>query len=80
MTRKSTPAAGTNITREHRKTFRALTSNRFGNFVLFSCFVNGEPSAAICALHRDGDNFRITPMFVAVTAKMRLNDHSGDAI
>ena len=40
----------TNITAEHRAAFEALTSGRFDNFALFSCFVEGEPAAAIRAL------------------------------
>ena len=50
----------TNITTEHRKAFEALTSGRFNNFALFSCFVNGEPAAAIVAVNRDGEEYTIT--------------------
>ncbi|MDE0103042.1 MAG: hypothetical protein OXN89_11740, partial [Bryobacterales bacterium] len=31
----------TNITAEHRRAFEALTSGRFDNFCLVSCFVDG---------------------------------------
>ncbi len=34
----------TNITEEHRRAFTALTSGRFHNFCLVSCFVDGEPT------------------------------------
>jgi hypothetical protein len=68
---------GTNITDVHRRAFNALTSGRFDNFALFSCFVNGSPTAAIAAITRDGDSFDITPLFVAVTGDMRLTDHDG---
>ena len=51
----------TNITEKHREAFNALLSGGVGNFALFSCFVNGEPSAAI----------------VAVTPGMELKDHDG---
>ena len=43
----------TNITAEHRAAFEALTSADFENFALYSCFVNGEPAAAIVAINRD---------------------------
>ena len=37
----------TNITAEHRTAFEALVSGDYANFALLSCFVNGEPAAAI---------------------------------
>ncbi len=33
----------TNITDEHKRVFEMLKSGEYGNFALFSCFVNGEP-------------------------------------
>ena len=41
----------TNITAEHRAAFEALTSGRFGNFALFSCFLDGEPAVSIVAVN-----------------------------
>jgi len=67
----------TNITPEHRAAFEALTSGDFDNFALFSCFVNGDPAAAIVAVNRDGDEYQITPLFVSVTASLDLTDHDG---
>ena len=67
----------TNITKEHRDAFEALTSGRFDNFALFSCFIAGEPAAAIVAVNRDGEDYPITPLFVAVTPGMVLTDHDG---
>ncbi len=43
-------ASLTNITAEHRSAFEALTSGDYANFALFSCFADGQPSAAICAV------------------------------
>ena len=40
----------TNISEEHRRAFDALTAGKDGNFVLCSCFVSGEPAAAIAAV------------------------------
>lgn len=65
----------TNITAEHRAAFEALSSGSFNNFALFSCFVNGEPAAAIVAVNRDGEEYVITPLFVSVTASLQLTDH-----
>ena len=67
----------TNITAEHRAVFEALTSGRFENFALFSCFVDGEPAAAIVAVNRDGEDYSISPLFVALTPGMVLTDHDG---
>lgn len=67
----------TNITAEHRAVFEALTSGRFDNFALFSCFVEGEPAAAIVSVNRDGEEYIISPLFVALTPGMTLTDHDG---
>ena len=67
----------TNITAEHRDAFEALTSGRFSNFALFSCFVNGEPASAIVAVNRDGEEYTITPLFVSVTPSLQMTDHDG---
>ena len=47
------------------------------NFALFSCFVNGQPAPAIVAVNPNGDEYNITPLFVAVTDDMILTDHDG---
>ena len=65
----------TTITADHRAAFEALTSGDYANFALFSCFVNGEPAAAIVAVNRDGDEYAITPLFVSVTPSLTLTDH-----
>jgi hypothetical protein len=67
----------TNITADHRAAFEALVSGDYGNFALFSCFIGGEPASAIVAVNRDGKDYKITPLFVAVTPGMVLTDHDG---
>lgn len=68
----------TNITDEIREVFDALTSRKFTNFALFSCFVNGTPTSAIVAVnHGDAGDYHIQPLFVAVTPEMVLTDHDG---
>lgn len=69
----------TNITPAHRQTFEALTSGDYGNFALLSCFVNGDPAAAIVAIHQEDEQYLITPLFVSITEAMRLCDHDGSA-
>jgi hypothetical protein len=68
----------TNITPEIKEHFEALSSGKFNNFALFSCFVNGQPAAAIVAVTDEDDaNYRITPLFVSLTPNMVLTDHDG---
>ena len=68
----------TNITADHRAAFEALVSGDYCNFALFSCFVNGEPGAAIAAVNTDGDQYAIRPLFVSVTPSLMLTDHDGE--
>lgn len=67
----------TNITDEHRTTFEALTFGAYDNFALFSCFVAGEPAAAIVAVNHEGGEYTIRPLFVTITPNMVLTDHDG---
>ena len=75
----------TNITAEHRRAFEALTSGRFDNFCLVSCFVDGQATAAIAAVtvsppaHDGGGDpeYLISPLFVCPTPAMTLTDHDG---
>jgi hypothetical protein len=67
----------TNITSQHRASFEALVSGDYDNFALFSCFMNGQPAAAIVAVNRDGAEYTISPLFVALTPGMLLTDHDG---
>jgi len=66
-----------NITAEHRAAFEALVSGQYDNFALLSCFVAGEPAAAIVTVNRDGGEYIIRPLFVAITPGMALTDHDG---
>jgi hypothetical protein len=56
-----------------------ISAWRYGNFALFSCFVEGHPAAAIVAINGQGDNITLTPLFVSVTDARRLTDHDGCA-
>ncbi len=74
----------TNITADHRRAFAALTSGRFDNFCLVSCFVDGKQTAAIAAVNvsppaEDGGEpeVLVSPLFVWPTAGMTLTDHDG---
>lgn len=76
----------TNITEEHRSAFQALTSGDYGNFALFSVFVDGAPGAAIVTVNgspptREGGEpeFEIRPPFVSPTPGMPVTDHDGRA-
>ena len=68
----------TNITPEVKAMFEALISGEYGNFALVSCFVNGEPTAAIATINESGEGgMDIQPLFVAVTPSMKVEDHDG---
>jgi hypothetical protein len=69
----------TNITPLHTEVFNAMTSGDYGNFALFSCFVNGAPASCIVAVTEEGDRILITPLFVSITPEMILTDHDGVA-
>ncbi len=69
----------TNIRPEHISAFEALTSGEHNN-ALFSCFIGGEPAAAIVSVTppaREDDDFQIAPLFVSITDDMVLTDHEG---
>ena len=75
-------AMTTNITEEHRRALEALTDGGAGDFCLFSCFVSGEPTAAIAAVTvcppAEGGRepeYVISPLFIGVTPGMKLVDH-----
>lgn len=70
----------TNIRPDHVSAYQALTSGEHKNFALFSCFLNGEPAAAIVAVTPpdcEAGEYLITPLFVSVTDTMLLTDHDG---
>jgi hypothetical protein len=48
-------------------------------WILTSCTVNGEKSAAIAMIRENGENVDIIPIFVGVTPKMVLLDPDGVA-
>lgn len=65
---------GTNITEEHKE---AMAAAERGELALFSCFVNGEPASALCAVTEEGGILAIQPKFVSVTPGMVITDHEG---
>ena len=74
----------TNITKNHRRAFEALTGGEAGNFCLFSCFLAGRPAAAIAAVtvcpptEEGGEpEYVISPLFISITDDMLLTDHDG---
>jgi hypothetical protein len=79
LTMTTSTSSQTNITPVHQKMFNAITSGDYSNFALFSCFVNGEPAAAIVAISQDehSENMLIEPLFVSITDDMILTDHDG---
>ncbi len=72
--------AKTNINKGHRHAFNALTSGKYDNFALFSCFINNKPGCAIVAIDKPGNDYQITPLFVSVTKDMTLTDHDNNTL
>ena len=68
----------TNILPAHQDVLEALTSGKYGNFALFSCFINDRPGCAIVAVNKEGEEYNITPLFVSVSPGMKLTDHDGN--
>jgi len=73
----------TNITPEMQEAFEAIASGQYDNFALFSCYLDGKPTAAIVSVSNDPVSGRVyfSPLFVAVTDDIggRLTDHDGIA-
>lgn len=79
MAESETIGPKTNIKVDVQAHFDALVSGKHNNFALFSCFLDGKPTSAICAINLDPntDEIVIKPLFVAVTDDMNLTDHDG---
>jgi hypothetical protein len=67
-----------NISPVAKKNFDALISGEYSNFALFSCFADGKPVSAICAVTQNGDISIISPLFITVPDGMVLTDHDGN--
>lgn len=80
MARPKGSATRTSIVPWHRKVFNALTGAHAGNYALYSCRVNGVPSAAIVQIKRHDRAFVVRPMFVAVTDSMTITEQDGTPI
>ncbi len=73
------PIKAPSLTPEQQAIFLALRS-RQTPIALMSGFLDGEPVAIICEIHRDGDSYHIVPLYVEVTEAIakRLRDAYGD--
>jgi len=68
------------ITQEIEDDFEALVSGKHDNFELVSCFINGEPTAAIVLVEKQGHTSIETALYVAITPNMVLTDHDGNKL
>lgn len=69
-----TELLGSQLSDEQIKTFTALTSGQYENFLLMSVLFQGEETAAICALTVLHDAAsKVTPLYLAVTPKMAMS-------
>ena len=61
------------ITPAHVRAFQMITSQLYDNVTLTSCRINGEPGVAIVLVDHVGENkVAVMPLFVAITASMKL--------
>jgi hypothetical protein len=69
----------TNITQEMIDAFTAVTSNKYNNLALYSCFLDGDPTSAVVAVEKSGDEFLIRAIFVYCTDEIlqRITNHDG---
>ena len=77
----------TNITEQYRHAFLALTSGDYGNFSLFSVFINDTPGAAIVAVnecspagHGGEPEYELQPLFVSLTPCVTITNDDGREI
>jgi hypothetical protein len=78
--KKSKERSGFSVPDFLKSAFDDLTANRSDEeWILTSCTVNGEKSAAIAMIRENEGNVDIIPIFVGVTPKMVLLDPGGVA-
>ncbi len=62
----------------YSQAFVALMSGDYGNFRLWPCKVNGEPTLEIVALHEHDEKTIVAqPLFVAITESMVITHEKG---
>lgn len=62
---------------QHQAAFEAIRDERYKNFILYPCYVDGIPTTAIGALMEIGETIAVTPLFIAPTDAMEIYDHNG---
>lgn len=63
-----------NITPGHVRAFQMVQSQLYDNVNLMSCTISGEPGVAIVMFNHAGEGkIGVMPLFVALTASMKLD-------
>jgi len=69
------------ITPGHVRAFQAVTTQIYGEGILWSCRINGEPGVAIVLAEHVGEGkISVMPLFVAITPGMHVafdEEHGG---
>jgi hypothetical protein len=66
----------THISQSHKALLDVLHESGYTDLALFSCFVNGDASVAICRVVEHADGWKkIIPLMVTVTYGMYITDH-----
>jgi hypothetical protein len=77
MPDKTTKNPDTNILTAHREIFTEMILHP-EDYVLISCFYNGQPSVAIARVVPEGDDVVIYPLFLTVPKDAIITGHDGE--
>lgn len=64
---------------QHLAAFEAIRDERYENFMLYPCYVDGVPTTAIVVLQEFGNAIAARPLFVAPTDVMEIYGHNGQS-
>ena len=64
---------------QHQAAFEAIRDDRYANFILYPCYVDGVATSAIVVLQEIGNAIAVSPLFIAPTDAMEIYGHSGQS-
>jgi hypothetical protein len=64
---------------QHLAAFEAIRDERYENFMLYPCYVDGVATSAIVVLQQIGEAIAVSPLFVAPTDTMEIYGHNGQS-
>jgi hypothetical protein len=64
---------------QHLAAFEAIRNERYENFMLYPCYVDGVPTTAIVVMQQIGNAMALSPLFIAPTDGMEIYGHAGQS-